>query len=338
MYSFPMQTDMLALLQYQHRYYASELGRTHQALSKLYRKLARIERTLSEREQRQLSRREKKRLQWAKSVAKSTIEKLDQQQRDLHEYIRQCNELLASYEQPASAVTTEGGWHLPQTPWTAHLPPSPWRSDYGSPFTPYSPVAAHPWTTPATVRASFFPGEVTDRRRPAPQYWDLSMLRERRRSSPNESMADSGFHEPLLYGHPLAVGHESNDDPNHVYAHEIMSASTYSNDSTTERPAEGVERRVSTSSDNDKVPDLPLSPTSPTKMGAEAVGTGHKRRYSENAIQLIESRLAVAKSHQRGRSVGPMPGLERRSVHHPAAHGVEHQVQDSSFGPAVQSE
>jgi len=301
MYRLPnMQTHMLALLQERHRFYTSELGQTHQSLSKLYRKLGKIERVLSEREQRELNRKVKKRLQWAKSVTKSTVENLELQQASLHELLRQCNDLISSYEPPSSAVSSF--YHLPQTPWTAHLPPSPFGT-----FSPYSPVASNPWTARPTAGEQGTQG---------PQYWDLSMLRERRGSSPHGSSADSGFYEPAVtLG--IGLGLEAHNDPNHVYAHEIMSASTYSS-------AEPSTPNKSTLSEKDDVPELPispLSPTSPTKVGAEGTTTelGHKRRYSENAIQLIESRLAVPYRPQllKGTSVGPVPGHKRKVSDNP---------------------
>ncbi|TKA33605.1 hypothetical protein B0A50_00441 [Salinomyces thailandicus] len=341
-----MQTDMLALLHHQHQYYTSELGRTHQALSKLFRKLARVERILAEREQRQLSRKDKKKFQWARSIARATVGKLERQQHDLQEYLRQCNELIASYGQPPmSAVTTDGGWHLPQTPWTAHLPPSPWTAPMASPvhpFTPYSPVAANPWMAPApTMMSSFNANEAVVRQRPRPQYWDLSMLRERR-PSPDGSSADSGFHEPAIVGGQLSsVAAEEPSDPDHVYAHELMSTATQPSGSAANLPTPGTERRASGSSERiDNLPDLPSSPTSPTKMGAEATVSGHTRRYSENAIQIIESRLAVPKSQQRGASVGPVSDCKRKSMQSPTTVDLLRSptVQDENFGPAVQVE
>ncbi|KAK5133690.1 hypothetical protein LTR08_007444 [Meristemomyces frigidus] len=305
-----MQINMLALLHEQLRFYTTELGRTHQALSKLYRKLAKIERVLAEREERVLSRKDKKKLQWARSMAKSTVEKLEAQQGWLHEYLRQCNNLIASYE--TSSPVESSVYHLPATPWTAHLPPSP----YGHSFSPYSPIASNPWThaTPARSPACV-DGERAQQR---PQYWDLSMLRERRQSSPDAASADSGFYEPAMYGQPFHLGHEGFSDPNHVYAHEMMSpGSTYSSAtnaagaSTLSTPVTPATEMSPGSEKADDVPELLSSPIRPTKLGvAEDTGagaSGHRRRYSENAIQLIENRLATPQSHQhkRGTSVGP---------------------------------
>ncbi|KAK5107593.1 hypothetical protein LTR62_000987 [Meristemomyces frigidus] len=272
------------LLHTQHYYYTSELAKTHQTLSKRYKKLGRVEKALSERDERGLNRKEKKKLQWAKSVTKSTIQKLEEQRAYLQVYLRQCNDLIAAYEPSI--------YHLPTTPWTAHLPQSPCM-----PFTPYSAVGRNPWHTAAASREL--------------QYWDLSMLRERRRSSPNDSSADSGFYEPALRN----LGAEAE----HVFAHEIMSGSIYS-------PAEGAmfmsgirSKKSSMSSEKkDDVPKLMKSPpVAIMKAGAmDSAGEamGHRRRYSENAIQLIERRLATPSGHQRGPSVGPVPSDRTRST------------------------
>lgn len=289
---------MLPILQTQHRYYTAELARTHQALSKLYRKLAKIEKALAEREERELTRKEKKKLQWAKSVTRSTAHKMEWQQASLQEYLRQCNNLMQSYQ--ASL------YHLPQTPWTAHLPPSPYPL-----FSPYSPIAPNPWSAAGPVGAS-----VNQQR---PQYWDLSMLRERRQSSPNASSADSGFYEPAMYGHPFPLVEEgASFDAEHVLAHEIMSASIYS-PIVQDSPTPGNRSKKSSLSEKDELPELLSSPLmSPAKAGAvesspKAAVPSHKRRYSENAIQLIESRLSVPWPQQRGTSVGPVTA-ERRKV------------------------
>lgn len=294
MYHLPnMQTNIPALLHEQHRYYTSELALTHQALSKLYRKLAKIERVLAEREERTLTRKDKKKIQWTRSVTKDTVNKLEAQQMGLREYLRQCNDLIASYE----ATSSQSVYHLPPTPWTAHLPPSP----YAMPYTPYSPIAAHPWSV-VPARACF----GGDAGQQGPQYWDLSMLRERRQSSPNASSADSGFYEPPMYGHPFGL--EGVRDPNHVFAHEMMSpGSTYSDVQAT-----APQSKRSSLSEKDDVPEMLHSPASPSaRLGADITGvnsTGHKRRYSENAIQLIETRLTAPRPQmQRGTSLGPVP-------------------------------
>ncbi|KAK5121401.1 hypothetical protein LTR85_005233 [Meristemomyces frigidus] len=292
-----MQPNIPALLHEQYRFYTAELGRTHQGLSKLYRKLARIERVLAAREERTLTRKDKKKIQWTRTVTRDTVHKLEAQQAGLHEYLRQCGDLIASYGSTSIASV----YHLPPTPWTAHLPPSP----YAAPFSPYSPVAANPWTSvPAR------PCIGGDGVQQGPQYWDLSMLRERRQSSPNASSADSGFYEPAMYAQPFDL--EGASDPNHVFAHELMSpGSTYSSHAEASAGS-----KKSSFSEGDDLPELPNSPVSPSaRLGADiakGTTTGHRRRYSENAIQLIEDRLAAPRpQQQRGTSVGPAPRSKR---------------------------
>ncbi|KAI7107378.1 hypothetical protein KC340_g7268 [Hortaea werneckii] len=349
MYAVPMQVDILALLHHQQRLYNHELGRTHQVLSKLYSRLAQAEQILSEREQRALTRKDKKKQQWTKSVARVAVRKWERQQAELHEYLRQCNELINSYGQvaqpPMSAMTMDGGWHLPQTPWTAHLPSSPWSDAFGYPLSPntmYSPVAANPWNYSAQPTGmGLNPNDGGGTQRPGPQYWDLSMLRERGQPSPEESLADSGFHEPAVRNgeQPLSVVSAVDNDPNHVYVHELLSASTNGGDRAVPAigPSAGVQRSNSGSSEKDELPCLLSSPTSPAKIGAEAAGGWHKRRYSENAIQLIESRLSRSRHSQRGKSVDLVPHFSSQTI--PIAPDVpagdSEPVVDENFGPAV---
>lgn len=282
------QPPMLPLLYQQHNHYVAELGHTHQALSKLYKKLAKVERVLAERQERELSRSDKKKWQYTRSLAKKAVGNLESQQALLHDNLRQCNNLIASYEQG-------GGYDTPVTPWTAHVPPSPFLY---TPFSPITPVTSSPWT-PHPRRPSANNGTET-----APQYWDLSMLRERRLSSPYDSTAtaDSGFYEPGIHG--LNVNAEPFNHTNHVYAHELMSPMFYSpfagSSGTNESSLSPTRRERS-----DVVPEL-QTPTSPVKVGAQS---SHKRCYSANAVQLIEDRLASPTAKpQRGMSVGGLSG------------------------------
>ncbi|KAI6843672.1 hypothetical protein KC340_g1112 [Hortaea werneckii] len=347
MYAVPMQVDILALLHHQQRFYNHELGRTHQVLSKLYSRLAQAEQILSEREQRALTRKDKKKQQWTKSVARVAVRKWERQQAELHEYLRQCNELIISYGQatqpPMSATTMDGGWHLPQTPWTAHLPSSPWSDAFGYPLSPngmYSPVAANPWNYPAQPTGmGFDPNDGVGMQGSGPQYWDLSMLREREQPSPHESLADSGFHEPAAINGEQSLGVVSavDNDPNHVYVHERLSASTNDRAVPARRRSARVERSDSRSSEKDELPCLLSSPASPTKMGAEAAGGWHQRRYSENAIQLIESRLSRSRHSQRGKSVDLVPRSSTQTIQLAPDVPTEdpETVVDENFGPAV---
>ncbi|RMX74300.1 hypothetical protein D0869_12734 [Hortaea werneckii] len=239
----------------------------------------------------------------------------------------------------------DGGWHLPQTPWTAHLPSSPWSDAFGYPLssnTMYSPVAANPWNyTAQATGTGLNPNDGGGTQRSGPQYWDLSMLREREQPSLHESLADSGFHEPALTNgeQSLSMASAVDNDPNHVYVHEILSASTIGGDRTVpaRRPSAGVQRSDSGSSEKDGLPCLLSSPTSPAKMGAEAAGGWHKRRYSENAIQLIESRLSRSRHSKRGKSVDLVPRSSTHTIRIAPEVPTEdaEPVVDENFGPAV---
>ena len=273
------QVGFLPLLHEQRRYYTAELGRTHQALSKLYKKLAKTERDLASWQERGLNRKTKKKMQWSRSVSKHSVAKLEREQADLHECLRQCNELTTFYNGPECDV-----------------PPRPYWTAY--PFTALTPVPATPWTA-GPYRPCF--GEQTQER---PQYWDLSMLRERRQSSPHASSADSGFYEPAMYGHPFGL--RSIDDGAYRYAHEQMSPHAMEFVPSPQRS------KKSSLSEKDDLPEI-VSPVSPTKHGADASEptSPRRRRYSENAISLIESRLSLPMAHQRGSSVDIAPSMKR---------------------------
>lgn len=278
---------MLPLLYEQHHNYTVELGKTHQALSKLYKKLAKVERTLAEREERELSRSDKKKRQYTRALSKRAVANLESKQASLHDHLRQCNDLIASVEQGTY-------YNSPMGPYTSQLPPSPFL------FTPYSPVSTSPWTGSLHNSSNAGSGPETQ-----PQYWDLSMLRERRQSSPYGSSADSGFYETPIHGVDV---NETFDDTNHVYAHEFMSPMF--NGIPAESSAMAARRTEwSPASEEDTVADL-QSPLSPAKVGAEKSPRQHKRCYSDNTIQLDDSHLA-APSEKRRTSVGPAP--ERRS-------------------------
>lgn len=116
-----------------------------------------------------------------------------------------------------------------------------------------------------------------------PKYWDLSMLRERGGSTASVPSADSGFYEPSLYSQPLSHACASASPPAALM-------------SLISQP-----RQNSFQSESDVIGELESMP-SPERPGA-----GRQRRYSENAIQLIESRFASPKTHNRVQSVEQMP-------------------------------
>ncbi|KAK1061790.1 hypothetical protein LTR12_001967 [Friedmanniomyces endolithicus] len=290
MYRSP-PVDMLPLLHTQHRYYTSELALTHKKLGQLYRKLAKIELHPMYSEGKGLGRKDKKKLKWTKTVTEQSVQKMEAQQVSLEQYLQQCDELIAACEPSV--------YHLPTTPWTAHLPSSPWG---GSAYSPYSQVASSPWHSVEQQ---------------APQYWDLSMLRERRRqSSPNTSSADSGFYEPgPAYDIRLALadGEEPVSNPEHVFAHELIAATSAMSDASL-----AWSEKSSVSEGKDEVPDL-LSSVSNTAAELDAIAEGiadmacmlRRRRHSENAMGLAESRPRTR--HRRGESMGAVPGAREGS-------------------------
>lgn len=271
------QPNWLDLLHAQHRYYTGELGNTHRLLARQYSKLAQFELELLERHERELTRQDKKRLQWSRSNAKSAIKKLESQQAWLRNYLSQCSSFIAVHDQ--SAYTT------PVTPWS---PPSSYTTTSFSLGPSQWPVETP--TTPPSHHQQ------------APQYWDLSTFGGRRESSsyaPSASV-DSGFYEPHTFVAPLATPENDEQNP----AHDFIDPFAESGDD--DRIVTAPRSRSSVSSERiDEVPEL---------LSSAQVGNSESprnRRYSEDAIRLIESRLNVTRSHRRGNSAGAVPVLHR---------------------------
>ncbi|KAI5362821.1 hypothetical protein Slin14017_G065020 [Septoria linicola] len=281
-------TPDVLLLYDQHRNYTAELGRTHQVLSKLYKKIAKVEKALAERErkERHLTRKERKKLQWTRVHTKQTIKNVEVQQMNLHDALRQSNNLIASSEYVAYRSPI-------MTPWFGHCdPPSPYLFSPLSPaFTPYTPVVQHGPSAQSQT-----------------QYWDLSSLPERQASlSPYGSRsADSGFHEPQVPGLNTITEGERLINAQHVYAREMMSRFNF--DANNLLATAANDDGQTHSPERDVVPDLGglVSPT--TCVGASDTSTArsHKRCVSANAVQLNTDRLAPP-STKRGTSVGPVP-------------------------------
>lgn len=253
---FQTQNDLLSMLHYQHQLYTAELAKSHGTLSKLYKKLEKTESGLAEWKDRGLTRKDKKKLQWDRATAKSAVRNAEAHQALLHEYLRQSNDLIASYS-PYCFKSSP-------VPWVSPLSPTAMS------FAPTSPVPPTPWIADPFEEGSSW-GTSS-----APQYWDLSMLRERRQSG----SPDSGFYEPARRG--VRSGVEGID--------EVQPSS-----SATSASQPSVTSHRSSLSDQDLLPEL-VTPSSPAKIGAEVVKSSHRRRYSENAIQMIESHLMANRS------------------------------------------
>ncbi|KAF2217002.1 hypothetical protein CERZMDRAFT_80989 [Cercospora zeae-maydis SCOH1-5] len=274
--------DMLGLLYNQHRNYTAELGRTHQALSKLYKKIAKTERVLAERErkERHLTRDERKKWQYSRCLAKRNIADLESQQVNLHDAIRQCNDLIASLDYGFYGA-------LVVTPWTGHfIPPSPYM------FSPFSPV--------------FTPGAPPMHNEPIgpvqTQYWDLSSLPERQ-VSPSPCSADSGFHEPQIVTDGAGLNNER-----HVYAHEMMSTFTFD-----PHGISAARLRKNENADQDVLPEMQDLVSPMTRLGAlekSSTARSHKRCVSASVAQPNLGDLA-APWPKRGTSVGPVPDRKK---------------------------
>lgn len=276
---------ILDLLHHQQRLYANELAQTHQALGMLYRELADIERAFAEREQRALTRKDKKKLQWSRAITKKAVADLEAQQAYLDEYLAQSERLIASEESSLHQRSI-----LP-TSWTSYVPPTPFSA------TSWIPSTASLWS--AGPNRMF----DTNYQQQGPQYWDLSMIPERA-ASPYAPTADSGFHEPVLHDFSPRVSF----DANHVYSHEIMDASYATGASVAAQSS-----KRSSISEQDELSPLP-DLESPIDVVTATAQRLHMRRYSHSAIELIENRLKVPKAlrrgHARGQSAGDVPVLE----------------------------
>lgn len=273
-----MQTSLLPMLHAQYCYYTNELADTHKQMSKQYNKMASAELDLLSRHEKELTRKEKKRAQWTRTQAKATVKALQSQQAWLHDYLRQCTNLIASCEASlySPSVTPRSALPLPD--------PLSQTSGLTIPL-PWSPI-------PST---SYDP-----QNQPTPHYWDLSMLRERRESSPFTPSwsADSGFYEtsnthtfdPESFHNPFVAGMEIG--------------------TTIAAALPSPPRKKSSISERDDFPELNEPIVSPTRSGASP----HKRRFSENAIQQIESRFSLPKQkhHRRGNSASATPVSQRR--------------------------
>lgn len=265
---FQAQPNMLSLLHYQHRLYMSELGKSHRDLGKLYKKLERTERGLAEWKDRGLKRTDKKKLQWDRATTKSAVKHAESEQALLHDYLNQCGNLIASY--------TPTFFQGPPAPWAMPLSP---LSPTAHTFEPNSPIPPTPWTA-----GPFEERTVWDRR--GPQYWDLSMLHERQASTTSNGPPDSGYYH--VAGEGVVSTYE------HVANTEDTMAGNQAN-----LQANGVAQlshRLSIS-EKDALSELALS--SSVKLGAEGPKSGHQRHYSEDAIQMIESRLGMPRVESR---------------------------------------
>ena len=246
------------MLHYQHRLYTSELAKSHGKLSKLYKKLEKAERGLSERRDRGLTRKDKKKLQWDRASTKTVVREAEAHHALLHEHLRQSNNLIASYSLYLLPGSPE--------PWVSPLSPT------ANSFAPTDPVPPTPCT------AGPFEERTVWGNSSAIQYWDLSMLRERnlleRSGSP-----DSGYYESARRS----------------VLNNLEGVEETQQDSIATSFQQSVQSQRSSLSDQDLLPEL-VTPSSPAKLGAEIVESPHRRRYSENAIQVIEGRMMANKS------------------------------------------
>lgn len=162
--------------------YTHQLGTTHQALSELYRNLAKIERTLAERHERALSRKAKKQLQYQRSMTKNNVKNLEAQQAYLHTLLQRCHGQIASSEH-SLCIHRCASW--------ANSSISPW-----TPFIPDLSTIYGPWTL-ATQQSCHIMSQHA-----SPCWTPSSTLEIRRESSPFAASSDSGFHEPPMFGQP----------------------------------------------------------------------------------------------------------------------------------------
>lgn len=259
--------DVLALLYDQQRNYNAQLDQNHESLSKLYGKLARVERVLATEREFQMKRSCRKKWKWTQLLTKRSITALQDRQEVLYQHLDQCASLIGSYYEQTIAPSP--------TPWM-HLPPSPCM------LTPSTPFPFSPWAANFSRGSSSDDSETT--------YWDLSRLRE---PSPFSSMVDSGYYEPQSEV-------VENDQPSFDWLDESFSLeipSPMGNDSgqlclplvvtsDAEAPIEEGDSRAVTSA---------------TTLGAQS----HRRCVSAEVGSMMNGGLHVLPSSKRGTSVGP---------------------------------
>ncbi|CZT18538.1 uncharacterized protein RCC_04383 [Ramularia collo-cygni] len=265
----PVRPDVLALLYDQQRNYNAQLGQNHESLSKLYRKLAKIEQVLAVEPERHMKRACRKKWKYSQVLTKKSITSIQDKQDILYQLLDQCASLIGSYHEQTLT---------PATPWM-HLPPSPYM------LTPSSSFPFSPWAANFSGASSSEDSETT--------FWDLSRLRE---PSPFSSMADSGYHESQDH-------QDSNDQPTFRELDLIFSSGALapSDDSTRHLCVPLATRSdVPIMSEQNDRSDL-QAPSSPTRSGAQT----HRRCVSAEYAQLVDGSLVVPASSKRGTSVGP---------------------------------
>jgi hypothetical protein len=274
----PARPDVLALLHEQQRNYNAQLGESHEGLSKLYKKLAKVECVLAEQQVRGTKRSDSRKWKYTQILTKKSIATLQARQDTLHQHLAQCISLIGSYSEQTLIS--------PASPWMT-LPPSPFM------LTPSTAFPFSPWAANFSGGSSSEESETT--------FWDLSRLRE---PSPFSSMADSGYHEPG----PMD---NANEGPSFSELDQIFSHATLLSSEDNARPVHYVpspkSSDVSTASEKDEVPEIQFS-SSPTKSGAQK----HRRCVSADNPQLVDGGLDVpSSSSKRGTSVGPIAGQSR---------------------------
>ncbi|QIW99169.1 hypothetical protein AMS68_004687 [Peltaster fructicola] len=179
MYTIAPHLNALPMLYEQYRLYTEQLGTTHAGLSKLYKKLAKAERKMNERDDWQPTRAQAKKLWWSHTIAKQSIGKLESQKQHLHNLLQQCQDLIDSYSQKMylSPATTF---------WTSY----------------HSTGSDSPWPA-GSYRMHL------DQQSQQTQYWDLSMLGERVTSPTDSSNHDVDSHQAQDAEHMFA--HETMD-------------------------------------------------------------------------------------------------------------------------------
>jgi hypothetical protein len=198
-------------------------------------------------------------------LTKRNIERLEARSRELQDHTRQCNNLITSIEHQGSHRSSES--------WPGSGQPSPYL------FSPFTPGSYSHWP-------SVSHGSILMEPESQPQYWDLSMLPERHSYSPRYSLTDSGFQEPPAIA--LGMNEPWSQDPDHVYAHEIMSELS--------QPPPTAPRFAPAGTD----PPIAQMPIFPARIGASQ----HKRCFSaDDPVPRVTDGFPAKK---RGTSVGPV--------------------------------
>ncbi|KAF2240099.1 hypothetical protein EV356DRAFT_495974, partial [Viridothelium virens] len=324
------------VLHQQHTYLSSELVRVNHVLGSLASKKTRLDRLLNEADT-SLVRTKKRKMKQARFLTNKSFEKAQREQAVLRENLNATEtEIRAWQEAETSRFVAQYQYNMPWVvPQTQYFPES--AHNFSGTSTAaigaaqcYEPRWFRDWNTAsleleqATTSQDFtYPQEIAQSTHDS--------------TDSISSKADSGFEEPPMYMMPfdLPINYDASQ---HIYAHEIFyQPPTQVQAPTVPPPGTVVPNQIfgppvsalpSTQEDtvsprtNAHLQSAPVHfpshvlDTAPQSLQEEAE-SHHRRRYSENAVQIIEHRLSENQNksrHSRNKSSGQFSTRSRVSI------------------------